>query len=65
MITVIAVIVCLILLAVKLLADATDKPAFTRLGTILLWFIVPLVVLFLANVTVKVANAIPNASLFS
>ena len=63
MITVIAVLACLVLLAVKLLADASEKLAFLRLGRRLVWFIIPLMVLFIVSVVVRLATNIPDLPL--
>jgi hypothetical protein len=63
LITVIAVLVSLVLLVVKLLADSSEKTIFLRMGRLLVWFIIPLVVLFVVSVVVRVANDIPNLPL--
>ena len=63
MITAIALLVSLILLAAKLLADSSEKTTFLRLGRLLVWFIIPLVVLFIVSVIVRVANNAPNLPL--
>jgi hypothetical protein len=63
LITVIAVIVCLVLLVIKLLADSSEKHAFLHLGRLLVWFIVPLVMLFIVSIVLRIAVNIPNLPL--
>jgi hypothetical protein len=63
LITVIAVIIAIVLLAVKLLADASEKRIFLRIGRLLVWFIIPLMVLFIVSVTIRLATDIPNLPL--
>jgi hypothetical protein len=63
LITVIAVIIAIVLLAVKLLADASEKRIFLRIGRLLVWFIIPLVVLFIVSATIRLATDIPNLPL--
>ena len=63
MITGIAVIVCLALLATKLLADSSDSKPVLRIGGFLVWLIIPLLMLFIANITVRVAEIVPELPL--
>jgi hypothetical protein len=63
LITVIAVLVSLVLLVFKLLADSSEKPAFLRISRLLVWFIVPLAALFIVDLISKVANTIPDLPL--
>jgi hypothetical protein len=63
LITVIAVLISLVLLVAKMLADSSDKRVFLRISKLLVWFIIPLVVLFFVSVTLRVANNIPNLPL--
>ena len=63
MITVIAVLISLVLLVAKMLADSSDKRVFLRISKLLVWFIIPLVVLFFVSLTLRVANNIPNLPL--
>lgn len=64
MITFFAVIVSLVLMAVKLLADSSGNKILLRIGRLLVWTIVPLVVLFIVSVMVRVANDAPSLPLF-
>ena len=63
MITAIAVIVCLVLLATKLLVDSTDSKLPLRIGGFLTWLIIPLLILFVVSVTVRVAEVVPDLPL--
>ena len=64
MITGIAVIVSLALLATKLLADSSGYKPALRIGGFLIWLIIPLLVLFIVSVTVRVAEIAPELPLF-
>ncbi len=64
MITSIAVIVCLALLATKLLADSSGYKPALRISGFLIWLIIPLLVLFIVSVTVRLANIVPEMPLF-
>ena len=64
MITSIAVIVCLALLATKLLSDSSESKRALRIGGFLIWLIIPLLVLFIVSVVVRVADILPELPLF-
>jgi hypothetical protein len=60
LITIIAVIICLILLAVKSLIDSAGKTSFLRFSRTLVWFIIPLLALFVFSMIVRISNGIPD-----
>ena len=64
MITGIAVIISLILLATKLLADSSESEFAVRIGRFVIWLIIPLIVLFIVSVVVRVAGIVPELPLF-
>ena len=63
MITGIAVVVCLALLATKLLADSSDHKPALRISGFLIWLIIPLLILFIVSITVRVAEIVPELPL--
>jgi len=63
LVTGIAVIVCLALLATKLLADSSGYKPALRISRFLIWLIIPLLVLFIVSVTVRLANIVPEMPL--
>ena len=64
MITGIAVIISLALLATKLLADSSESKVALRIGGFLTWLIIPLLTLFIVGVTVRVTEIVPDLPLF-
>ena len=64
MITGIAVIISLVLLATKLLADSSESEFAVRIGRFVIWLIIPLIVLFIVSVVVRVAGIVPELPLF-
>jgi hypothetical protein len=60
LITIIAVFICLALLAVKLIIDATGRAAYVRFSRTLVWFIVPLLALFVFIVVARVSTGVPD-----
>ena len=64
MITGIAVIISLVLLATKLLADSCESEFAVRIGRFVIWLIIPLIVLFIVSVVVRVADILPELPLF-
>ena len=64
MITGIAVIISLVLLATKLLADSSESEFAVRIGRFVIWLIIPLIVLFIVSVVARVADIVPELPLF-
>lgn len=64
MITGIAVMIGLVLLAAKLLADSSEDERVVRIGGFLIWFAIPSLILFIASIVVRVAKIVPELPLF-
>lgn len=64
MITGIAIIISLVLLVAKLLADSSESESVVRIGGFLIWLIIPLLMLFIINVAARVSNIVPELPLF-
>ncbi len=64
MITGIAIIISLVLLVAKLLADSSESESVVRIGGFLIWLIIPLLMLFIINAAVRVSNIVPELPLF-
>lgn len=64
MITGTAAIISLVLLATKLLADSSEDERLVRIGRILIWLAIPLLIIFITSIVVRVAEIVPELPLF-